>query len=114
LLSVVVAARAGNIPGLLLLGDAAHPMSPIRAQASHMAFDVVGGKPSGSLLHEGSTCGIEMQAQIQDERKEIEIIQQLKVRKRLQAERPGATTKPASPCPQVRPWLDRQRELRQG
>lgn len=129
LLSVVVG-RCPHwyAPGLLLLGDAVHPMSPIRAQGINMALRdaIVAANHLVPLLREGATdTAIDaVLPQIQAER-EPEIIraQQLQRQEAAQAEllRKSALLRWA--VSQLAPllgklvrhsWLSRQRQLRQG
>ncbi|HEY9598817.1 MAG TPA: FAD-dependent monooxygenase [Cyanophyceae cyanobacterium] len=129
LLSVVVGrCPRWYLPGLLLLGDAVHPMSPIRAQGINMALrDVmVAANHLVPLLREGATnAAIDaVFPQIQAER-EPEIIraQQLQRQEAAQAEllrknsllRWGASQFAPLLGKGVRhSWLSRQRQLRQG
>jgi 2-polyprenyl-6-methoxyphenol hydroxylase-like FAD-dependent oxidoreductase len=129
LLSVVVGrCPRWYTPGLLLLGDAAHPMSPIRAQGINMALRdvIVAANHLVPLLHEGSGHAAIDAAlpQIQAER-EPEIIraQQLQSEEAAQAELLGKSSLMRWAASQLAPllrkrvrrsWLDRQRELRQG
>ncbi len=129
LLSIVVGrCPRWYIPGLLLLGDAAHPMSPIRAQGINMALRdvIVAANHLVPLLRDGATdAAIDaVLPQIQAER-EPEIIraQQLQSQEAAQAEllRKSALLRWAAS--QLAPvlgqgvrhsWLSRQRQLRQG
>jgi 2-polyprenyl-6-methoxyphenol hydroxylase-like FAD-dependent oxidoreductase len=129
LLSVVVGrCPRWCIPGLLLLGDAAHPMSPIRAQGINMALRdvIVTANYLVPLLHEGAghTAIDAALPQIQAER-EPEIIraQQLQSQEAAQAERLGKSALLRWGASQLAPvlgkyirqvWINRQRELRQG
>jgi 2-polyprenyl-6-methoxyphenol hydroxylase-like FAD-dependent oxidoreductase len=130
LLSVVVGrCDRWSIPGLLLLGDAAHPMSPIRAQGINMAFrDAIVATNhlvpvlSNSAANLSQIDGV--LPLIQQEREpEIIRIQQLQAQEMSQAEllhnsafvRWGAKTF----APILRPgikysWLRRQKQMRQG
>lgn len=130
LLSVVVGyCDRWSIPGLLLLGDAVHPMSPIRAQGINMAFRdaIVAANHLVPLLNEleaDHNKVDEVLTLIQQEREpEIMRIQQLQSQEMAQAEllhksalvRCGARTF----SPMIRPgirwsWLRRQQQLRQG
>ncbi|MEM6611903.1 MAG: FAD-dependent monooxygenase [Cyanobacteria bacterium P01_C01_bin.72] len=130
LLSVIVG-RCDRwwIPGLLLLGDAVHPMSPIRAQGINMAFRdaIVAANHLVPILRntEANLSQIDrVLSLIQQEREpEIKRIQQLQAQEMGQAEllhgsafiRWGAKTF----APIIRPgirysWLRRQKQMRQG
>lgn len=129
LLSVVVGlCPRWYIPGLLLLGDAAHPMSPIRAQGINMALRdvIVAANHLVPLLREEAGHAVIDAAlpQIQDER-EPEIIraQQLQSEEAAQAELLGKSALIRWAASHFAPllrhrvrqsWLARQRELRQG
>jgi 2-polyprenyl-6-methoxyphenol hydroxylase-like FAD-dependent oxidoreductase len=129
LLSVIVGrCTHWSVPGLLLLGDAAHPMSPIRAQGINMALrDVlVTANHLVPLLREGA----EHQAidavlpQIQAEREpEIVRSQKLQSEEANQGElliKNALVRWVASYLPSVlrqrirHSWIVRQRQLRQG
>ncbi len=130
LLSVVVGrCDRWSIPGLLLLGDAVHPMSPIRAQGINMAFRdaIVAANYLVPLLSQGETNLQQIDGVlplIQWEREpEIIRIQKLQAQEMAQAEllhksavvRWGARTF----APIIRPglkasWLRRQKQLRLG
>ncbi len=130
LLSVVVGrCDRWSIPGLLLLGDAVHPMSPIRAQGINMAFRdvIVAVNHLVPLLTQSSANLSKIDAalsQIQLEREpEIMRIQQLQAQEVAQAEllhnhaflRWGAKTFTTIIRPGIRAsWLKRQKQLRQG
>ena len=130
LLSVVVGrCDRWSIPGLLLLGDAVHPMSPIRAQGINMAFRdaIVAANHLVPLLTQTSANLSKIDAalsQIQLEREpEIKRIQQLQAQEVAQAEllhnyaflRWGAKTFATIIRPGIRAsWLRRQKQLRQG
>ena len=129
LLSVVVG-RCPNwhIPGLLLLGDAAHPMSPIRAQGINMALrDVVVAANYLVPLWQQQPNFASIDAvlpQIQAEREpEIIQIQKLQRAEFAQAEllrnnpllRYGVSRLAPILGSKIRQsWLKRQRKLRQG
>ena len=130
LLSVVVGrCDRWSVPGLLLLGDAVHPMSPIRAQGINMAFrDAIVAANHLVPILKDSEANLEQIDRvlplIQQEREpEIVRIQQLQAQEMGQAEllhnsafvRWGARTF----APIIRPgikysWLHRQKQMRQG
>ncbi|MEM7760683.1 MAG: FAD-dependent monooxygenase [Cyanobacteria bacterium P01_A01_bin.40] len=130
LLSVVVGrCDRWSIPGLLLLGDAVHPMSPIRAQGINMAFRdaIIAANHLVPLLTQTEFMLDQIDTVlplIQQEREpEIIRIQQLQAQEMAQAEllhssafvRWGARTF----APIIRPvvkasWLRRQQQMRQG
>ena len=130
LLSVVVGrCDRWSVPGLLLLGDAVHPMSPIRAQGINMAFRdvIVAVNHLVPLLTQTSADLNKIDAalsQIQLEREpEIVRIQQLQAQEIAQAEllhnhaflRWGAKTFASLIRPGIRAsWLRRQKQLRRG
>ena len=130
LLSVVVGrCDRWSIPGLLLLGDAVHPMSPIRAQGINMAFRdaIVTVNHLVPLLTSTEADLDKIDAAlltIQQEREpEIIKIQQLQAQEIAQAEklrhsaflRWGAKTFTPIIRPGIRfSWLRRQKQLRQG
>ena len=129
LLSVVVGrCDRWSIPGLLLLGDAVHPMSPIRAQGINMAFRdaIVAANHLVPVLNK-EVSGDRIDAvlpSIQREREpEIIRIQKLQAQEMAQAEllhgspfiRWGARTFTPIIRPAIRAsWLRRQKQLRQG
>jgi 2-polyprenyl-6-methoxyphenol hydroxylase-like FAD-dependent oxidoreductase len=130
LLSVVVG-RCDRwfIPGLLLLGDAVHPMSPIRAQGINMAFRdaIVAANHLVPILSNSAANLSQIDAVlplIQQEREsEIIRIQQLQAQEMSQAEllhnsafvRWGAQTFAPIISPGIKySWLKRQKQLRQG
>jgi 2-polyprenyl-6-methoxyphenol hydroxylase-like FAD-dependent oxidoreductase len=126
----VVVGRCPNwsVPGLLLLGDAAHPMSPIRAQGINMALRdvIVAANYLVPLLHQDSGFAALDAAllQIQAERQpEIIRVQQLQRQEAAQGElltqnallRWGASHAPLLIRQRIRQsWLAHQRQLRQG
>ena len=129
LLSVVVGrCDRWSIPGLLLLGDAVHPMSPIRAQGINMAFRdaIVAANHLVPVLNSeaSSDCIDAVLPLIQREREpEIIRIQKLQGQEMAQAEllhgsafvRWGARTFTPIIRPAIRAsWLRRQKQLRQG
>ncbi|MEL6931295.1 MAG: FAD-dependent monooxygenase [Cyanobacteria bacterium J06600_6] len=128
-LSVVVGrCDRWSIPGLLLLGDAVHPMSPIRAQGINMAFRdaIVAANHLAPILSEQRNHQeIDRVLPLIKQEREPEIIriQQLQAQEMGQAEllhksafvRWGARTF----APIIRPgikysWLRRQKQMRQG
>ena len=130
LLSVVVG-RCDRwwIPGLLLLGDAVHPMSPIRAQGINMAFRdaIVAANHLVPLLTQTKCDRQQIDSVlplIQQEREpEIIRIQKLQAQEMAQAEllhnsafiRWGAKTFTPIIRPIIRAsWLRRQKQMRQG
>ena len=130
LLSVIIGrCDRWSIPGLLLLGDAVHPMSPIRAQGINMAFRdaIVAANHLVPLLDKPEIDFDRLDAvltTIQQEREpEIIRIQQLQAQEMAQAEllhnsafvRWGARTFTTIIRPAIRAsWLRRQKQLRQG
>ncbi|MEN9518755.1 MAG: hypothetical protein RLZZ381_1343 [Cyanobacteriota bacterium] len=130
LLSVVVGrCDRWSIPGLLLLGDAVHPMSPIRAQGINMAFrDAIVAANHLVPILSNSAANLsqidEVLPSIQQEREpEIIRIQQLQAQEMGQAEllhnsafvRWGAQTFAPIIGPGIKySWLKRQKQLRQG
>ena len=130
LLSVIIGrCDRWSIPGLLLLGDAVHPMSPIRAQGINMAFRdaIVAANHLVPLLNKTEIDLDRLDAvltTIQQEREpEIIRIQQLQAQEMAQAEllhnsafvRWGARTFTSIIRPAIRAsWLRRQKQLRQG
>jgi 2-polyprenyl-6-methoxyphenol hydroxylase-like FAD-dependent oxidoreductase len=129
LLSIVVGlCPQWHRPGLLLLGDAAHPMSPIRAQGINMALrDVIvaTNQLMPVLQQPNNLAAIDVAiAQIQAEREpEIIEIQRLQRAEVAQAELmhnyPILRHTVSRLAPLLRgrirkSWLDRQLQLRQG
>jgi 2-polyprenyl-6-methoxyphenol hydroxylase-like FAD-dependent oxidoreductase len=129
LLSIIVGrAPQWQVPGLLLLGDAAHPMSPIRAQGINMALRdvIVATNYLVPLLRQNPSL-VEIDnvlPQIQTEREpEIIEIQRLQQAEVAQAELmhnyPIVRHAVSRLAPIIRgtirkSWLDRQLQLRQG
>lgn len=115
-------------PGLLLLGDAAHPMSPIRAQGINVALRdvIVAANYLVPLLRQGSDHAAVDAAlsQIQAQREpEIMRVQQLQSQEAAKAERLGNSALLRWSVSQLAPllrqpiqqvWLRQQRQLRQG
>ena len=130
LLSVVVGrCDRWSVPGLLLLGDAVHPMSPIRAQGINMAFrDAIVAANHLVPILKNSEADLDQIDRvlplIQQEREpEIERIQQLQAQEMGQAEllhnsafvRWGARTFASIIRPGIKySWLHRQKQMRQG
>ncbi|MDG2990404.1 FAD-dependent monooxygenase [Candidatus Synechococcus calcipolaris G9] len=128
-LSVVVGhAPCWHKPGLLLLGDAAHPMSPVRAQGINMALRdvIVAANHLVPLLQSGADPGSMAQvlSQIQDER-EPEIIQAQELQIQEASQGAGLRNSPLKQfifqlfIPLFRDqarqaWMARQIPLRQG
>lgn len=129
LLSIIVGrCPQWHVPGLLLLGDAAHPMSPIRAQGINMALrDVIVATNHlvPVLQHSSNLATIDVAlAQIQAEREpEIIEIQRLQQAEVAQAELmhnyPILRHTVSRLAPVIggrirKSWLDRQLQLRKG
>ncbi len=129
LLSIVVGrCPQWHLPGVLLLGDAAHPMSPIRAQGINMALRdvIVATNHLVPMLQQSpSSAAIDLVlAQIQAEREpEIIEIQRLQQAEVAQAELmhnyPILRHAVSRLAPVIgnrirKSWLDRQIQLRQG
>ena len=120
-------ARSWHVPGLLLLGDAAHPMSPLRAQGINMALRdaLTAGRQLLPLLRQGDGDALDagLAAVAASRLPEIKRMQALQRREALRAERlqgqgwlRGLL---ASSAPWSGPWLARhwsadQRQLRSG
>jgi 2-polyprenyl-6-methoxyphenol hydroxylase-like FAD-dependent oxidoreductase len=129
LLSIVVGrCPQWHLPGVLLLGDAAHPMSPIRAQGINMALrDVIVATNHlvPVLQQPANLAAIDLAlTQIQAEREpEIIEIQRLQQAEVAQAELmhnyPILRHAVSRLAPVIgsrirKSWLDRQLQLRQG
>jgi 2-polyprenyl-6-methoxyphenol hydroxylase-like FAD-dependent oxidoreductase len=124
---VVGRCRRWSMPGLLLLGDAAHPMSPVRAQGINMALRdaIVAANHLIVALWEG-TDTTEASVAIEAERMpEIRRVQTLQLRElrgqRWARERPWLVRPLLRLAPRLaksgwlqRAWLWQQRELRFG
>jgi 2-polyprenyl-6-methoxyphenol hydroxylase-like FAD-dependent oxidoreductase len=128
LLSIMVGrATRWHLPGLLLLGDAAHPMSPIRAQGINMALRdvVVAVNHLVPQLQQGNWEAIDaVLPQIQAEREpEIIQIQRLQQAEIAQGELMRSYFILRHAVSRLAPiirggirksWLDRQLQLRRG
>ncbi len=129
LLSVLVGhCPRWHIPGLLLLGDAAHPMSPIRAQGINMALrDVIVAVNYLVPALQNNLNGIEIDrllAQIQADRepeiRQIQALQQAEVgqakllRKYPLLRQLVSWLAPILGQPIKKSWLIRQQTLRRG
>ncbi len=129
LLSVIVGrCERWSIPGLLLLGDAVHPMSPIRAQGINMALRdaiVAANYLIPSLQATALPQEIDLLLPLIQQAREPEIIriQQLQAQEIAQAEilrnYPLLRSLVRQFAPLIRPlirhsWLKRQRQLRLG
>lgn len=83
-------ARSWHRPGLLLLGDAAHPMSPLRAQGINMALRdaLTAGQQLLPLLRQGDPAALDagLAAVAAARLPEIERMQALQQREALRAE----------------------------
>jgi 2-polyprenyl-6-methoxyphenol hydroxylase-like FAD-dependent oxidoreductase len=128
LLSVVVGrCPQWHVPGLLLLGDAAHPMSPIRAQGINMALRdaIVAANHLVPLLQQSNGAAIDaalprIQAEREPEIIQIQKLQQAEVAQgELMRNIPLLRHTVSRLAPLVRSrirqsWLTRQLKLRQG
>jgi 2-polyprenyl-6-methoxyphenol hydroxylase-like FAD-dependent oxidoreductase len=129
LLSIIVGrCPQWQVPGLLLLGDAAHPMSPIRAQGINMALRdvIVTVNYLVPLLLQGADRGEidRLLPQIQAEREpeiiEIQRLQQIEVgQAELMHNYPVLRHTVSRLAPLIgglvrKSWLDRQLQLRPG
>ena len=68
-----------SVPGLLLLGDAAHPMSPIRAQGINMALRdaIIAANHLVPVLRSGGEISLALEAIQQEREREIIKVQRL-------------------------------------
>ncbi len=129
LLSVLVGhCPRWHIPGLLLLGDAAHPMSPIRAQGINMALrDVIVAANYLVPALQGNWNGVEIDrllAQIQADRepeiRQVQALQQAEMgQAQLLRKYPLLRQLVRRLAPVIgqrikKSWLIRQQTLRQG
>jgi 2-polyprenyl-6-methoxyphenol hydroxylase-like FAD-dependent oxidoreductase len=127
LLSIVVGrAPQWHLPGLLILGDAAHPMSPIRAQGINMALrDVVVAVNHLVPLLQKSAIEIDgvlprIQAEREAEIIEIQRLQRAEIAQgELMRNYPVLRYGVSRLAPVIRSgvrksWLDRQLQLRRG
>jgi 2-polyprenyl-6-methoxyphenol hydroxylase-like FAD-dependent oxidoreductase len=129
LLSIVVGrAPQWQVPGLLLLGDAAHPMSPIRAQGINMALRdvIVATNYLVPLLRQNPSPAeidnalYQIQAEREPEIIEIQRLQQAEVAQaELMHNYPIVRHTVSRLAPIIggairKSWLDRQLQLRQG
>lgn len=118
-----------SAPGLLLLGDAAHPMSPVRAQGINMAFRdaIVAANHLVPALRSGERVAVDAAAQAVQAEREVEIVrsQTLQLREARGQGDARSTSWRFAVARRVAPvlgryrwaqraWLARQHELRFG
>lgn len=116
-------------PGLLLLGDAAHPMSPVRAQGINMALRdaAVTARTLAQLASQGPSSGVELDQALAGieacRRPEVELLQRLQAeelqRGALLAGQPWLRQLLAAAAPLVGGsvgwhWRRQQQQLRHG
>jgi 2-polyprenyl-6-methoxyphenol hydroxylase-like FAD-dependent oxidoreductase len=129
LLSIIVGrCPQWHRPGLLLLGDAAHPMSPIRAQGINMALRdvIIATNHLGPVLQQSPNLAtidlalIQIQAEREPEIIEIQRLQQAEVAQaELMHNYPILRHAVSRLAPIIggsirHAWLDRQLQLRRG
>jgi 2-polyprenyl-6-methoxyphenol hydroxylase-like FAD-dependent oxidoreductase len=123
LLSIVVGRCAKWFgPGVLLLGDAAHPMSPIRAQGINMALrdGIVAAKYLTEVGGEMDALLPQIQAEREPEIIEIQRLQQAEIAQaKLMRDLPVLRHMVSVMAPVIGPgirrsWRDRQLKLRRG
>jgi 2-polyprenyl-6-methoxyphenol hydroxylase-like FAD-dependent oxidoreductase len=118
-------ARRWHVPGLLLLGDAAHPMSPIRAQGINMALRDSLVAARELLASENNPIALDQACQRIERlrRPEINRLQQLQLAEARQGHWIGHNAllrhSLALGAPLLGPvaravWMKRQRPLREG
>lgn len=118
-------ARRWHVPGLLLLGDAAHPMSPIRAQGINMALRDSLVAARELLASEGNLSALDQACQRIERlrRPEIHRLQQLQLAEARQGHWIGHNTLLRHSLALGAPllgsvaravWMQRQRPLRDG
>ena len=113
--------------GVLLLGDAAHPMSPVRAQGINMALRdaIVAANHLVPAIHEGRELRTALLAIQREREREIVRVQRLQLREvrgqRWARQRPWLVSPLLAIAPWLaktgliqRLWLRQQRELRFG
>ncbi len=127
-LDVVVGRCASwHAPGVLLMGDAAHPMSPVRAQGINMALRdaIVAANHLVPALRADDDVSVALEAAQREREREIVRVQTLQLREvrgqRWARERPWLMAPMLKLAPLLarrgwiqRSWLRQQRELRFG